>query len=121
MDGPTLLATRPRVFWGKVVWVFIQRGWTPPPPDERITDDLLRAFEGVTRDGRPAPTATGLTARQLEILQLIADGHDNAGVGRLLGIAPQTVKFHMTDILARMDAKNRAHAVANAFRAGLVG
>jgi DNA-binding CsgD family transcriptional regulator len=115
-----LLEHQPNVFWGKVVWVFIRRGWSPPKPDERIMADLLNAFERVGHDDVVAHRNDVLTDRQSEILQLFADGFDTVETADLLGIASATVKFHTTDLLRNLEAKNRSHAIAIGFRTGLI-
>lgn len=115
-----LLAKNPRIFWGKVIWLLIQRGWRPPPPDEKAVDDLLDAFSRVGEQSLDPRSDLAITKRQGEILTLIADGHTNDEIAAILGIAPQTVKFHITDLLARMDARSRAHAVSLGFRAGFL-
>jgi DNA-binding CsgD family transcriptional regulator len=62
-----------------------------------------------------------LTRRQAEVLGLVADGHTRQEIADRLGISYDTVKRHVENILARMDARNSAHAVALARRAGVVG
>lgn len=61
-----------------------------------------------------------LTPRQREILALVARGQTSREIGRALGISPSTVKQHMTNILAALNAKNRAHAVTVATQRGLL-
>lgn len=51
-----------------------------------------------------------LTRRELEILQLVAEGHSNAQVGRLLWVTEQTVKFHLSNIYRKLDVSNRTEA-----------
>jgi DNA-binding NarL/FixJ family response regulator len=60
------------------------------------------------------------TPRQLEILQLIADGLANREIARRLFITEETCKSHLCDILARLHARSRAEAVAIGFRRGLL-
>ncbi len=62
----------------------------------------------------------GLTKRQREILQLIADGHSTARIARQLGLSGETVRTHTKAILSRLGARDRAHAVATAMRSGLI-
>jgi DNA-binding NarL/FixJ family response regulator len=60
-----------------------------------------------------APTiedATVLTRRELEILQLVAEGKSNAQVGRTLWVTEQTVKFHLSNIYRKLDVSNRTEA-----------
>lgn len=59
-----------------------------------------------------------LTRRQHQILALIAEGASNDEISARLGIGLDTTKTHVRALLNRMGAKNRAHAVANGFRAG---
>jgi PAS domain S-box-containing protein len=69
----------------------------------------------------PPPTRTRkLTPRELQILQLLADGADTYDIARALRIAPETVKTHVRRLLPKLDARSRTHAVAIAFRRALV-
>jgi DNA-binding NarL/FixJ family response regulator len=58
-----------------------------------------------TTDGDP-----GLTRRELEILQLVAEGHSNAQLARMLWVTEQTVKFHLSNIYRKLDVANRTEA-----------
>jgi DNA-binding NarL/FixJ family response regulator len=57
-----------------------------------------------------------LTQRQLDILESMARGLTNSDIAKQFGITPDGVKFHITSILARLDAANRSEAVAIALR-----
>jgi len=59
-----------------------------------------------------------LTAREADILRLVAGGYSNKEIGRALAISDGTVKNHLTDILAKLDARDRTHAVLKALAAG---
>ena len=61
-----------------------------------------------------------LTPRELEVLQLIAEGLPNKGIGRELGISEHTVKFHVNAILGKFNAASRTEAVVRATKAGLL-
>jgi two-component system, NarL family, response regulator DevR len=54
--------------------------------------------------------ASVLTRRELEILQLVAEGKSNAQVGRTLWVTEQTVKFHLSNIYRKLDVSNRTEA-----------
>jgi len=54
------------------------------------------------------------------VLRLMAEGHGNAGIARLLHCSEHTVKNVVYEIMARLQARNRAHAVARAVRHGLI-
>jgi DNA-binding NarL/FixJ family response regulator len=52
----------------------------------------------------------GLTRRELEILRLVAEGHSNAQLARMLWVTEQTVKFHLSNIYRKLDVANRTEA-----------
>ena len=60
------------------------------------------------------------TPRERQVLQLIADGLVNREIGVELHLSEETVKSHVRHLLAKLQARSRAHAVAIAFRRGLV-
>jgi DNA-binding NarL/FixJ family response regulator len=62
----------------------------------------------------------GLTRRQRQILQLYADGHPTTAVANRLGLSAETVRTHTKGILARLAARDRAHAVAIGLRGSLI-
>jgi DNA-binding NarL/FixJ family response regulator len=69
---------------------------------------------------RPAQTVfPELTAREHEILELVAGGLTNAEIGRRLALAPKTVRNYIANVLAKIHAADRAEAVLRARRAGL--
>jgi two-component system, NarL family, nitrate/nitrite response regulator NarL len=61
-----------------------------------------------------------LTPREREVLQMLAAGLGNKAIGLRLGISEHTAKFHVAQILAKLDAASRAEAVSIAMRRGLV-
>ena len=61
-----------------------------------------------------------LTAREREVLTLLAEGASNKLIGRRLGISVHTVKYHVASILEKLDATGRTDAVAHAARLGLI-
>jgi DNA-binding NarL/FixJ family response regulator len=68
----------------------------------------------------PGARASTLSEREREVLQLVAGGQANKQIARTLGITERTVKFHVTSILTKLGADNRAQAVALATRRGLL-
>jgi two-component system NarL family response regulator len=69
----------------------------------------------------PAPGSRGkLTRRQREILQLLADGGSTTAAARALGLSEETVKTHTRNVIGRLAARNRTHAVAMALRESLI-
>ena len=59
-------------------------------------------------------TAVRLTERELAVLRLVAGGYSNKEIGRTLGISDGTVKNHLTDVLEKLQARDRTHAVLKA-------
>jgi DNA-binding NarL/FixJ family response regulator len=64
--------------------------------------------------------ADALSGREYEVLALVAQGHANKVVGRHLAIKEETVKAHMSAILAKLGANDRTHAVTIAIRRGIL-
>jgi DNA-binding NarL/FixJ family response regulator len=61
-----------------------------------------------------------LTARELDVLRLIRDGHRNKQIADVLGIAETTVNFHIKNLVDKLGANDRTHAVTIAIRRGLL-
>jgi DNA-binding NarL/FixJ family response regulator len=57
-----------------------------------------------------AGDSPGLTRRELEILRLVAEGHSNAQLARMLWVTEQTVKFHLSNVYRKLDVANRTEA-----------
>jgi DNA-binding NarL/FixJ family response regulator len=70
--------------------------------------------------GGPPRRRVELTERELQVLRGMADGKSNAEIGRELFVSEDTVKTHARRLFRKLGARDRAHAVAAAFRAGLV-
>jgi DNA-binding NarL/FixJ family response regulator len=62
----------------------------------------------------------GFTVRELEVLNLLADGIDTVGVSRRLGIAPHTVEWHVGHLIEKLNVHSRLQAVISAARLGLI-
>ena len=61
-----------------------------------------------------------LTAREIQVLELLAEGLPNKAIARRLGISDQTVKFHVAALSGKLGAANRTDAVRRAVRRGLI-
>jgi DNA-binding NarL/FixJ family response regulator len=61
-----------------------------------------------------------LTSRELEVVELLAQGLPNKSIAARLGISDQTVKFHVASICGKLDASNRTEAARKALRRGLI-
>jgi DNA-binding NarL/FixJ family response regulator len=72
--------------------------------------------EGSTFDELLSP----LTDREVEVLNLLAQGHPNKQIALALGISDHTVKFHVSSIYNKLNATNRAEAIRRGVRSGLI-
>jgi DNA-binding NarL/FixJ family response regulator len=90
------------------------------PPD--LLGRLLRQVGQLQRQvlSPRGLTLSGLTERETAVLRLLADGCDTAEVGRQLFYSERTVKNIIHDVTARLELRNRVHAVAYAIREGLI-
>ena len=61
-----------------------------------------------------------LTEREIEVLRQVAAGNANKRVADLLGISEETVKGHLRNILSKLDANDRTHAVTIALKRGII-
>jgi DNA-binding NarL/FixJ family response regulator len=78
---------------------------------------LIRAIEP---EYRQLITIEPLTARELEVLQLIVDGHNNSTIAEKLYITEGTVKTHVRNVLKKLYVSDRTQAAIRALRSGLV-
>jgi DNA-binding NarL/FixJ family response regulator len=69
---------------------------------------------------REARLAEPLTGREIQVLELLAEGLPNKAIARRLGISDQTIKFHVASISGKLGARNRTDAVRRAVRLGLI-
>lgn len=69
---------------------------------------------------RPDVPGKPLSAREFEVLQLVADGRTAGQIGHRLGITADTVRTHICHILRKLNARDRAHAVALSFQMSLL-
>ncbi len=79
----------------------------------RAVADMLRAR---------APAASPfpqLTDREVEVLEQVARGHDNATIARRLSVSPKTVRNHLSNILTKLQVVDRSHAIVRAREVGL--
>jgi DNA-binding NarL/FixJ family response regulator len=85
---------------------------------ELDSDAILVAADSIDTDddGFDEP----LTAREVQVLELLAEGLPNKAIAGRLGISDQTVKFHVSSISGKLGAKNRTDAVRRAVRRGLI-
>ena len=87
--------------------------------------DAVLMPNGVRTGSDPNPTAfesfeEPLTSREVQVLELLAEGLPNKAIAARLRISDQTVKFHVSSIAGKLGAKNRTDAVRLAVRRGLI-
>lgn len=85
-----------------------------------LTHRLVTKFVGGARPAARSVAHTGLTGRELEVLERVATGESNAEIGRALFISEGTVKTHVARILAKLGLRDRVHVVVYAYENGLV-
>ncbi len=84
----------------------------------RVAKQVLNQFRGFTRTMQAV--AAPLTKRETQILTYIAEGHSNKEIAHILSISEQTIKNHVSAILRKLNANDRAHAVALALHSGWI-
>jgi len=88
--------------------------------DSHIEADAYLLTTSTSQPLDEGPAVETLTPREIEVLELVAEGLPNKGVAARLGISDQTVKFHLTSITGKLGAANRTDAVRRAVRRGLI-
>jgi len=80
---------------------------------KRISPEIVAEMAGHAADSE-------LSARELDVLRLIAAGNANKEIAARLAITEETVKSHVTNILAKLRAKDRTHAVTIGLKRGII-
>ncbi len=87
----------------------------------QVAEHVLKQFQSMVAMGRGMETITApLTRRETEILTYIAEGNSNKQIAHILQISEQTIKNHVSSILRKLNANDRAHAVVLAIRHGWI-
>jgi DNA-binding NarL/FixJ family response regulator len=82
---------------------------------------VTRPFlDRIVATGTGAPQADVITARELDVLALLADGKSTKQIADVLIVSDETVKTHLKHLYQKLGVRDRAQAVATAFRRGLV-
>jgi DNA-binding NarL/FixJ family response regulator len=85
-----------------------------------VSPSIAMQLAGTWRQEPREAGASALTPRELEVLQLLAEGLTNQQVGSRLGLSARTVKTHVQNLLVKLDVPDRTGAVARGFRLGLI-
>src|SRR5262245_17713402 len=86
----------------------------------QISADGILVAAGSGRTLERDPPDEPLTAREMDMLHLLAEGLPNKAIAARLSISDQTVKFHVASICGKLSAANRTEAVRLAIRRGLI-
>jgi DNA-binding NarL/FixJ family response regulator len=88
------------------------------PP--RVGKEVLRRLRSQELSVSSEDPEPELSERELEVLRMIVEGHDNAAIASALTISPHTVKNHVANILAKFGVANRLQASVQALRRGII-
>jgi DNA-binding NarL/FixJ family response regulator/class 3 adenylate cyclase len=89
-----------------------------PSVTRRVIEEFVRRPPDSVRT--PPPALVGLTARELDVLKLIARGLSNAEIAKELVVSETTVKTHVAHVLMKLDLRDRVQAVVFAYESGVV-
>ena len=100
----------------------VRAGESPLDPAiaRRIISRMSGGHTPTRASARDAPMPEELTARELDVLQLLAHGLSNRAIGEVLCISDRTVQAHLTSVFGKLDVTSRLDAVLTAIRRGLL-
>lgn len=111
-DGYVLKDAEPSVLIEAIRNVFSGQSYIQP----NMTTELVKEFNRVTLHEKDKHDGNNLTAREIEVLQLIAEGMINKEIARQLYISEKTVKNHVSNIFRKLDVSDRTQAAIYAFK-----
>jgi DNA-binding CsgD family transcriptional regulator len=85
-----------------------------------LLEDFSQTLTGVGVPAKEQAPRSPLTARETEVLQLVAEGLTSKRIGQQLFLSPKTVNYHLTSVFNKLGVDSRAQAVAVAARKGLL-
>ena len=87
-----------------------------------VTRRLISEFATLRprRDGPPVAALAALTARETQVLRLVAEGLSNPEIAARLTVTEETIKTHVSRVLAKLGLRDRTQAVVTAYETGLV-
>ncbi|MCC7367037.1 MAG: response regulator transcription factor [Chloroflexi bacterium] len=123
-----MLAARPRVGWGLLprdadaeqIEMALQAVASGLTVMGRESAEQMRALPVAPTGGLAVETVDDLTAREREVLALVALGLTNKAIAQRLAVSDHTVKFHVAAVLAKLGAESRTEAVNLGLRRGLL-
>ncbi|MFF0742375.1 response regulator [Streptomyces sp. NPDC004111] len=85
-----------------------------------VTRRLIAEFAGRVKQPDPSPRLNGLTEREREVMGLVGAGLSNDEIARRLVLSPATAKTHVSRIMTKLDARDRAQLVVLAYESGMI-
>ena len=85
-----------------------------------VIDPRLSGLLRASVPSQHSPLLNPLTARELEVLQLLARGLTNRAIALELGITQHTIKFHVNAIMSKLEVQSRTEAVVRATQLGMI-
>ncbi len=120
-SGFLLKSTQPATLLSAIEVVAAGDALLAPSVTRRLVAEFVRGAAPAAVPSRPAPPALeSITAREREVLTLVASGLSNAELAQQLYISPATAKTHVAHLLAKLGARDRVQLVILAYQAGLV-
>jgi DNA-binding NarL/FixJ family response regulator len=123
-EFPTLAAARRADVDADAMVLAADEVRPPPSRAKRASASLAEAFGGggpdTTYDADEDIAREALTPREIQVLELLAEGLPNKAIAARLLISDQTVKFHVASIAGKLGAVNRTDVVRRAVRRGLI-
>ena len=95
-----------------------EKGWLPSPFAANRTS--AKTAPQAARPPHETPALAGLTAREHDVLRLLARGLTNAEIAAQLVVEPSTIKSHVASLLAKLSLRDRVQAVVFAYENGLI-
>ncbi|MDX2643206.1 response regulator transcription factor [Streptomyces sp. PA03-1a] len=112
--------TRPAELLDAIRTVAAGEALLSPGPTARLIARVLRLPEGPPPGGPAPERLAALSARERQVLTLVARGLNNTEVAEALGLSPLTAKTHVSRIMGKLGARDRAQLVIAAYESGLV-
>ncbi|MDX2702736.1 response regulator transcription factor [Streptomyces sp. PA03-6a] len=112
--------TRPADLLDAIRTVAAGEALLSPGPTARLIARVLRLPEGPPPGGPAPERLAALSARERQVLTLVARGLNNTEVAEALGLSPLTAKTHVSRIMGKLGARDRAQLVITAYESGLV-
>jgi DNA-binding NarL/FixJ family response regulator len=119
-DGPGLSGAPVAYLPSDVDAAALTAAVPPPGAGLIVLDPTVAGATGVHTHSRTSESTETLTAREREVLLLVAEGLPNKAIARELGISEHTAKFHVGSLLGKLGAASRTEAVTLATRRGIL-